>query len=73
MNNDLINKVMVTETGLTICKPDIYSLDVVKEDKGGKTLRISRMGNEVINFSMDESTVKALIEKLEYKDKESAA
>lgn len=64
MNNNLINKVMVTETGLTLCKPDIYSLDIGEDENGGRTLRISRMGNELVSFHLDDMTVKALIRKL---------
>ncbi|ECZ8127623.1 hypothetical protein F8606_21690 [Salmonella enterica] len=64
MSNNLINKVMVTETGLTLCKPDIYSLDIGEDENGDRTLRISRMGNELISFHLDDIAVKALIRKL---------
>ncbi|KAA1184906.1 hypothetical protein [Photorhabdus heterorhabditis] len=50
---DLINKTLMTETGLTLCKPDIYSLDVI-QDKGVKQLCLYHLGNEIVRFTLSE-------------------
>ncbi len=61
---DLINETINTPTGITLCKPDIYSLDITLLDNGNKQLCVSRMGKELISFELNQESAEALVDKL---------
>lgn len=57
-----INKTLATETGIALCKPDIYSLDVVTDDSGNMSLCLLHMGTNIVQFDVDHDVRKKLIE-----------
>lgn len=61
---DLVNNTLVTETGIALCKPDIYSLNVVTDDAGNKSLCLLHMGTNIVQFDIDDDVRKKLIEML---------
>lgn len=59
--NHLINKTLVTSGGITLCRPDIYSLDIVTDDKGNKELYILNNGEELIRFGLNKESTEKLL------------
>ncbi|HGJ5855976.1 hypothetical protein [Arsenophonus nasoniae] len=62
--SDLINKTILIEEGLTICKPSIYGLSIIDDKQSGKLVRISHSGNNIIEFPLTEIQCRALARKL---------
>lgn len=61
---DLINKTLVTSTGITLCKPDIYSLDILTDERGNKALCLLHMGSNIVQFDVNDDVRKKLVELL---------
>lgn len=58
---NLVNETLVTETGLTICKPNVYSLDVMTDAAGNKSLCLVNMGRELVRFEINDDIRERLI------------
>lgn len=56
-----VNKTLVTTGGITLCKPDIYALDITTDDKGSKELYILKNGEELIHFELTEESTEKLL------------
>ncbi|KFC08844.1 hypothetical protein GTGU_01242 [Trabulsiella guamensis ATCC 49490] len=60
----LVNKTLVTSGGITIFRPDIYSLDIVTDDNGNKELYILNNGEELIRFELNKESTEKLLSML---------
>ncbi|MBF0035844.1 hypothetical protein HAX39_25195 [Citrobacter freundii] len=66
--NDLINKTVVTSTGVAVCKPNIYALDITKNESGAPRVSVLNNGSELIHFDLDELSLCELVRMLQNPD-----
>jgi hypothetical protein len=64
---DLINKTVGIPTSITLCKPDIYSLDITSMENRNKQLCVSHIGEKLISFELNQENARILIDKLAWK------
>lgn len=65
----LVNETLVTETGITVCKPNVYSLDVLMDDAGNRSLCLLNMGRELVRFDITDDVREQLIGLLSYPER----
>ena len=63
--SNLINKTIVTDSGIAVCKPNIYSLDITIGESGAKKVSVLNGGKELISFELDEQTLCEFVRKLQ--------
>ncbi|HCM64769.1 MAG TPA: hypothetical protein DIT05_19850 [Morganella sp. (in: Bacteria)] len=61
---NLANKTLSDNDGVTICKPSVYQLSIITDPTIGKSVRVSHMGELVIEFPLDADQCQLLASKL---------
>lgn len=51
-----------------MCKPNIYALDITKNESGATRVSVLNNGNELIHFDLDELSLCELVRKLQSLD-----
>ncbi|MDE9545309.1 hypothetical protein [Xenorhabdus bovienii] len=50
--SNLVNKTILKEDGITLCKPSIYELNIISDSGEGKEIQVSHMGNKIVTFEL---------------------